>query len=176
MMRKLAVVVGLGLMWGVVGCDQAEELPGVGPDGEPLEALEPFNETPEQKTMRLAIEQARKTAPELIDAIQNPTEQPRVIEVKAMVRDDIAGVSEVLRLRQLTYADGKIHGKIDDNPLILENIKPGQAASVAPDQIIDWYIIEGTSIRGAYTLRVMRERMDPEERRAFDDEMGVKFD
>jgi uncharacterized protein YegJ (DUF2314 family) len=168
-MTALALAI---LLTGFTGCDPGDDLPGVSDDMvlEGIE-LEPV-ESADQRAMRLAIEQARKDAGLLVEAIQTPSDRPREIVVRAYVEDAQTGRAEQVSLRDVTYADGKFAGTID----VISTVKPGQPHVVSRDELIDWYIIEGRRITGGYTLRVMRNRMTPESRRAFDDEMGVNFD
>lgn len=159
-----------------VGCEPENAYDDLPVEEDELAAPE-LVETPEQAAMRRAIEQARDTVQVLLNALNEPETGPRIIEVKVLVRDEATGVTEALPLRNITYADGQIRGVIDAQPLLLgDAYKVGDPYTVAPKDIIDWYIIQNKTIRGGYTLRVLRERMKPEDRNAFDEEMGVTFD
>lgn len=174
MIKRITTGVAVALLLVSLGCDDAQELPGVEEAAILKEAQ--FVESPQQKANREAVEKARATVGELIAVLEGEADKPRIIEVKVLARDEATGQSEPLPLRDVTYADGKLHGKIDSMPLQLTNYKMDELYSVAPQDIYDWYIIEGKTIRGGYTLRVLRDQMSPEDRRSYDDVLGVTFE
>lgn len=160
----------------LTGCDPADDLSSPQEQALAEEAPAPV-ESAQQKAMREAIEQARREVDVLLAALAEDGTGQRSIEVKVMVSDPATGVSESLPMREVTYSEGKLHGRLASPPLLLgELYKEGDACSVAPDQLIDWHIIEDGKMRGGYTLRVLRASMTPEDRKALDEELGVTFE
>ncbi|MDL2303665.1 DUF2314 domain-containing protein, partial [Dysgonomonas sp. OttesenSCG-928-D17] len=70
-------------------------------------------------------------------------------------------------------------GILDNEPLD-KNIgyKYGDTVIVDPQQVSDWLYIDAQTglTHGGYTFKVIRNRMSPEERAAFDAESGLKFE
>jgi len=70
-------------------------------------------------------------------------------------------------------------GILDNEPLD-KNIgyKYGDTVIVDPQLVSDWLYIDAQTglAHGGYTFKVIRSRMSPEERAAFDEQSGLKFE
>jgi uncharacterized protein YegJ (DUF2314 family) len=65
--------------------------------------------------------------------------------------------------------DGKnFHGQIDNQPLEVSNVHPGQRVTVAPEAVTDWMFLKNGKLIGGYTTRVLYARLSPEDKAEFD--------
>lgn len=64
-------------------------------------------------------------------------------------------------------------GEVNNEPLNVTNVRLGQRVSVSTEEISDWFVIRDGVLRGGYTIRVLRDRMSPEEQRALDESIGA---
>jgi uncharacterized protein len=72
--------------------------------------------------------------------------------------------------------DGRfVTGTLLNSPTWLKTVKEGDSASLRLDEISDWmYVISG-EVYGAYTVNLMRSRMEPRERKEHDAAWGLNF-
>ena len=81
---------------------------------------------------------------------------------------------EHIWLDDISYDGDLFTGRLSNAPLHLEDLKLGDKVSVATDDVSDWMIVdEDGRLTGGYTLRVLRNRMSPEEQEQFDKESGL---
>jgi uncharacterized protein YegJ (DUF2314 family) len=67
--------------------------------------------------------------------------------------------------------DGKnFHGRIDNKPLEVKNVRFGQRVTVDPKEVSDWMFLKDGKLMGGYTTRVLYARLSPEEKAEFDRE------
>ena len=73
--------------------------------------------------------------------------------------------------------DGKqFKGIINNDPDLVTNVKAGDAINVDKDKIGDWMYVEKKKLIGGYTVRVLRNRLSPEERKALDESIPYKIE
>ena len=165
MVRFPAPVVPLLLLTGVVaGCGR-EPRPGdtVEREGEPRVTMVDDDDP----RMTAAINEARSTVGQFIAAVNNPTPSQSALSVKLPVSD--GDQIEHMWLSEVGHANGKFTGHIANEPHQITTVKLGDRTEVAQDQISDWMYVDNGKLVGGYTLRVLRDAMSDEERRAFDE-------
>ena len=145
---------------------------------EPAGTLAPPDPDPivqaDDPEMEAAVREARRNVYVLTSALQGAGERPRAVSVKVAVKDGDA--VETLTLTDVHLENGNLVGRIDDPPMRVQNVQMGQQYSVVPHEVVDWFIIRGDQMQGGYTFRVMRSRLDPEQRAELDSALGVHFD
>lgn len=111
--------------------------------------------------MHRTVEEARATLPKFWDVFERRPQGESGLSLKARITDS-NGV-ELLWLTEIERRDGRILGRVNNDPAIVTVVKLGDKVEV-PEQIIaDWsYQREGKMV-GNYTLRVMFYQMPPEE-------------
>ena len=67
-------------------------------------------------------------------------------------------------------------GIIDNLPESTTDVKLGDTIQIKNDNISDWMYIDNRKLRGAYTVRVLRNRMTETERKQFDVDNGLNFE
>jgi uncharacterized protein YegJ (DUF2314 family) len=111
--------------------------------------------------MDAAIKRARDEVDKFIKVMT--TEKPDSVSVKVLVKDGDKG--EHFWLNEVTFADGKFTGKINNDPNAVKTVKFGQSVTVPKAEITDWLYMKGRKMYGNYTLRVLIERMPAEEKK-----------
>lgn len=124
--------------------------------------------------MNAAIAKARATVNEFIAAHKAPKPGQSGFSIKMDFVD--AGKHEHMWLEKVTYDGKKFHGLVNNEPSMVKNVKMGQQASVEPGKVSDWMYIDRGTLRGGYTIRVLRDGLSPQERATFDKEMPFKID
>jgi uncharacterized protein YegJ (DUF2314 family) len=67
-------------------------------------------------------------------------------------------------------------GKIDNLPAEVTSVKLGQTIEIDPSKISDWFYVDNGKLIGGYTIRVIRNRMSPKEKKQFDKQLGATID
>jgi uncharacterized protein YegJ (DUF2314 family) len=64
-------------------------------------------------------------------------------------------------------------GIVDNVPQSIEGLEVDDTVVIDTTLMSDWMYVDHDTLKGAYTLRVLRDRMTPEEREQFDQETGL---
>jgi uncharacterized protein YegJ (DUF2314 family) len=168
-MRTLAIITGLLIATaaGVPRVSQAgQDKKGKAPD------LVFVDE--KDKEMNAAMEKARKSVDDFIKAFQKPKKGQSDFGIKVGITD---GKQVEHFWVAVTKFDGKqFEGTINNEPALVKTIKEGEAVTVEKGKISDWMFVENKKLVGGYTVRVLRNRLTPEERKALDESIPYKID
>jgi uncharacterized protein YegJ (DUF2314 family) len=124
--------------------------------------------------MNAAIQKARDTVNAFIKELESPKPNQTDFSVKMKVVD--GENNEHMWLNSVYYDGQFIHGNIANDPVYVKNVKLGEAVKVLPEDISDWmYVVDGKLV-GGYTIRVLRNRLSPEEQNQFDSESWFKIE
>lgn len=80
------------------------------------------------------------------------------------------GGREEVWISDITKKDGAYHGFLFNNPLHIKNIEKGDHVVVDKNAIADWMYVERDTLRGGYTKRLLRSRLNEADRVKFDRE------
>jgi len=116
--------------------------------------------------MAAAMAKARATLPEFIAAVRAPTHAQSAFTIKAPFHD--GGRTEYMSVTPVSFDGKTFHGTLDDQPVSLSNVKIGDQVTVDPARVADWSYVDGGTLVGGYTLRALRSRLPPEQRREYD--------
>jgi len=122
--------------------------------------------------MLAAINKARSTIKQFFDAFAHPQPGQKAFLVKVAFTED--GDVEHIWLADLDFSAAKPKGVIANEPQ-LKKLRFKQTVQFDPAHISDWMYIDHGKVVGAYTTRVLRQRMSPEERKKFDLEVPYTF-
>jgi uncharacterized protein YegJ (DUF2314 family) len=125
------------------------------------------------KEMNSAIETARRTASTFIEALNHPGPARSNFSIKLGVREK--NEVEHFWLRDVKHRGNMFTGTIANTPKSVHSVRLGQEMSVSTTQISDWMYIESGVLQGNFTMRVMRNRLTPEERSKFDSQLGFRI-
>ena len=115
--------------------------------------------------MQEAVTKARKTVGQFIGALQHPSPGESDFEVKKPFLEK--GNVEHIWLSDVTFIGGRLQGKVDNEPVKIRGLKPGQVVSVNPDEISDWVYIKNGKLVGGYTIRAHYNDLTPPEKQEF---------
>lgn len=123
--------------------------------------------------MKKAIETARKTLPNFITALKKEMPTGEGFSLKKAFLD--SKKVEHLWIGEITYDGKKFKGVVQNEPLEIKNIEMGKEVEILPNEITDWMFIEEETLQGGYSIRLLRARMTPEQRKKFDKEFPYKI-
>lgn len=124
--------------------------------------------------MDAAIERARASVGTFISRLQAPAQGDANFAVKVPIRD--GDQVEHFWLDDVRYANGVFNGKLGNEPEIVTGHKYGENVSVAQTEISDWMYVQNDVLVGGHTIRLLRQRMTPEERDRLDAEMTFRIE
>ncbi len=121
-----------------------------------------------------ATEQAQRSLGFFMAALRAKKSGDSGFEVKkAFVDGDNV---EHLWISDVTYDGANFHGKINNRPIDVKNVRLGQQVTVAPKDVTDWMFVKDGKLIGGYTTRVFYARLSPAERAQFDQQADFRID
>ena len=116
--------------------------------------------------MNTAMEKARSTVQNFIDALKAPRAGQSAFSIKVAFAD--GADTEHMWLTPVTYDGTNFQGTVNNEPEKVKSVKMGQKVSVVPAKISDWMYLDNRKLVGGYTTRVLRDALTPAERADFD--------
>ena len=117
-------------------------------------------------TMNAAVAKARETLPQFLVALRSPTPAQRDFAVKAGFTDGDA--TEYMTVTAVRPDGPGFRGTLNNDPTAVRDVKRGDEVTVGVERVVDWSYVENGNLVGGHTLRVLRDRMTPEQRKEFD--------
>lgn len=112
----------------------------------------------EDPKMLVAMSQAKKTLPELLNKI--PELRSQNIELQVKVAIPVGdGSREHMWLGNVSYINSKIVGEIKNHPVEALHVRFGQHYTARFEDVSDWMAIKNGVVHGGYMLRVNLSRM-----------------
>lgn len=112
--------------------------------------------------MNAAIETARRTLPRFIEMSREKV--PSRYSLKMPLETD-GNVEHIWMV--VTGFDGTTFtGKLSNTPALTDRLSAGSDVSVAANRISDWMVVREDGIYGAYTTRLLLDRLPPEQAEA----------
>lgn len=132
-----------------------------------------YNLDSDDKQMNEAITESRLTFDDFLTAFKNKKANQSDFSIKMPFPTSYG--TEHIWLVNIELKDGKVFGQVGNVPENITSIKLGDMVQIENDKISDWFYIEDNKLIGGLTIRVLRDRMTPTERRQFDRDFGVTF-
>lgn len=110
-----------------------------------------------------AVRKARATLPEFLALVKEPRTSVTGMAVKIGIphgRND----HEFFWLMDLAISDGKITGRLSNQPRFVKNVSAGQMLRFTEGDVVDWLYREDGKVRGNYTSCALIAR-EPKEKR-----------
>jgi uncharacterized protein YegJ (DUF2314 family) len=82
---------------------------------------------------------------------------------------------EHMWLTDIDFDGELVSGVLGNEPNWLTSVRAGDAVRIPLDRISDWMYVKSGVAYGAFTVNLLRSRMNPEERRAHDEAWGLDF-
>lgn len=127
----------------------------------------------DDQEMNNAITQAKNSLNEFDSALKSNMYDSSTFALK--VAFPIKGGKEHIWATSITVLEGNYYGIIDNVPEMTSAVKSGPKIRLNKEDITDWMYGDRGALRGAYTLRVIRNRMTEEERKKFDAGFSLKI-
>lgn len=103
----------------------------------------------------------------------------QVAAVKVAFMDDedsdLPVSSEMMWVDEIDFDGEFVYGVLNNEPHHLRNIKAGDSVQVPMVQVVDWLFVLQNKSYGGFTIQVLRDRMNEEERAAHDKAWGFDF-
>ncbi|WP_420595546.1 DUF2314 domain-containing protein [Deinococcus sp.] len=119
-----------------------------------------------------SVGEAQKTLPQFIEALAKPQGRQGFGFKYGVPVDDS---KEFMWFNNVTYAGGQFSGTLANDPE-WATMHYGERLTVSARDIADWKYVDSGVMRGAYSIRIFRQRMTLEERDLFDREAGARFE
>ena len=124
--------------------------------------------------MATASKLAREHISTFLDALKTKGEPLQVCVFRAPVTD--GETTEHFWFSSVVYQDNKLHGRCDNTPRFVKNIRPGDVRSFRLDRISDWYFIgSDNKVTGGYTVRESLLRMSSAQKAEFRKSFPYEF-
>ena len=140
---------------------------------DPLETVFPVSS--DDAEMNAAKTMARKTIDEFIDAREIQRNDFRGL-VKVYFEDKNTDRGEHMRVFVTSIAGTNFEGILTSPPGRLTSMSQGDEVEFTTDDVSDWMFPRDGKAVGAYTVRVIRERLSPEQRIQHDQGYPFSFD
>lgn len=126
----------------------------------------------EDREMNDAIKKANETLSDFNRALSNPKAEDAALKVAFKTSEGV----EHIWVSEIKYKDGQYSGILDNEPEYITQYNAGDTVKIDQSKISDWmYLVDG-KLFGGYTIRVLRDRMDEEQRKQLDADSGMKID
>ena len=86
------------------------------------------------------------------------------------------GEGEHMWVQVIDRTPEEIVGVLLSNPDGLKSVKEGDEVRFPPSRVSDWLYVENGTAKGAYTVKLLRSRMSPSERRSHDAQYPFGFE
>ncbi len=172
-MRRLPILLIFAMALATLGCRRGN----AGKEGEftrrqnnPLVTYVNENDTRMREASRLAQQS--------LDTFVQTLEQPRPNQsdhaIKAVFQDD--GASEAIWLTSLRHDGKTFHGTVSNEPVHLKSLHLGSQIDVENAKVNDWMLIDAGRLVGGYSIRAVRDNLQGEDRKRFDQTMPFTFE
>lgn len=126
------------------------------------------------KAMDHAVEHARRSLGFFIAALKAKKGEDGSFEVKKPFVD--GDKVEQLWVGDLTFDGKDFHGRINNKPLAVHNVRLNEKVTVAPSDLTDWMFVKKGELMGGYTTRVLYARLSPDQQARFEQEAQFKIE
>jgi uncharacterized protein YegJ (DUF2314 family) len=131
--------------------------------------------TSENPSMDLAINEAKNTISEFNQALKSNNSSYNDFAVKKRYKTDDGG-GEHMWIAGINLVNGNYKGFINNDAEKTTEVKYGDTVIVLKDEITDWMYLDNNVLRGGYTIREIRNKMNKEERIRMDKDIGFKIE
>jgi uncharacterized protein YegJ (DUF2314 family) len=129
---------------------------------------------PNDPDMQTAIRRAKDGVQELLHRLAAPPPTQSSAAVKVAIEEQ--GVTEHAWLAEPRIEGDHFVGRLDNNLAQIRRWRAGDMVRVPQTALSDWLAIDGGRLVGGFSIRLLRDRMQPEERARFDRSAGFVID
>lgn len=129
----------------------------------------------DDEEMNKAIEKAKETFEQFLDAFGNPESSMRDFAVKIKFPLD-ENNAEHMWLTDLFNKNQKLYGVLNSDPVSVTTAKWGDTLKVKKEFLSDWLYVKNDILVGGYTVRVLYDKMGDTEKRSFRNEIDFEIE
>ena len=159
-MRYPFALVCLGLLFALSACQSEESFNSKGI----------YNVAAGDPEMLATMKQARATLPRFLAAVQRHDSLDSNFAVKLPFAD--GEQTEYIWLGEPALENGKWYGTVDNTPEYTHEVREGERVPFDTAKVADWNYTRKGELMGGYSVRLLRNRMTPQERAEFDESTG----
>ncbi len=130
-----------------------------------------YNVEEEDPEMLAAIAESRETFPTFLSAYHSKDSTIQDFAIKVPFK--VGKGHEHLWLNKISIEQDKILGVVNNEPVMTQEVTLGDTVEIDRNTISDWNYIKGNKLYGGYSVRLLRNRMTPEQRDKFDQSTGL---
>jgi len=130
----------------------------------------------EDPGMTAAIAKAQETLVNFKVALAKPPPNSSRFAVKVGFPYGTQNDREHIWLKDPTFSGETVTGQVINEPVDVKTLKFGQTVTAPVKDISDWMYVQGVAMRGGFTMRVLLDKMTPEERQKMLKDLGVVLD
>ena len=150
-----------------LGCGEAENPDVIKREGEP-----DYVRSVDDDQMDRAVAKAKQTYMQLVEALDAAAPNHHSFTVKKPYSIPDGG-REHIWINSVTWDGEKFLGEVNNEPVDTKEVKLGDIVTITPEELSDWMYIDGNTVVGGYTLRVLHYQMSAEEQKAFEESTGL---
>jgi uncharacterized protein YegJ (DUF2314 family) len=149
---------------------QSTKIPDTGKSGLDT-AADMYSVNAGDTSMNAAITKAKNTISEFDIALKSNNPDYSDFAVKKKYDTEDGGEHMWISVMMLT--NGNYRGVVNNDAENTTEVKFGDTVVVKKSEITDWMYLEKNVLRGGYTIREIRNRLNQEERKKMDGDMGI---
>ena len=123
--------------------------------------------------MNKAIAKAREEFYVFDSAFRKGNSEKSLFAIKVRFPTNIGG--EHIWAHSISLEGETYYGILDDDAISTDNVKAGDKIKIAIDSVSDWIYNDNGVMKGGFTIKVLRNKMTPKERAAFDSTNYLKI-
>jgi len=169
-MKAISAILLLATLFSCNIGDPSEETPSIEREGEPTI----YGVEQEDALMNKAIQQANETLSDFKKALEskNPDFYDFSLKMKFDTGSNDGYGAEHMWISDIELINGEYVGFVANTPEFTDEVQFGERIQVDKKRISDWKYLDKNTLRGGYTIRVLRDQLTPEEQVEFDKEVG----
>jgi uncharacterized protein YegJ (DUF2314 family) len=129
----------------------------------------------EDPAMAAAIVKAQDTLINFKNALVKPPPNSSRFAVKVGFPYGTKNDREHIWLKDPTFSGETVTGQVINQPVDVTELKLGQTVTAPVKNVSDWMFVQGQAMHGGFTMRVLLDKMAPEEREKMLKDLGVKL-
>ena len=129
---------------------------------------------PNDPDMQAATRRAKDSVQEFLHRLAAPPSSQRSASVKVALEEE--GRMEYAWLAEPRIEGDHFVGRLDNNLVQIRRWRAGDMVRVPQTALSDWLAVDGGRLVGGFSIRVLRNRLQPEERDRFDRAAGFVID
>lgn len=139
-------------------------------EGEP----DVYNVEESNSQMNNAIKEANAKINDFKVALESKNPDYEFFAIKQ--RFETSGGGEHMWIQDIKMVNSDFVGILGNEPLETNEVKIGDSIKIDKSRISDWMYFDKGIVKGAYTIRVLRDELSPGDKKTFDYENGLNFD